>query len=324
MDTNNDNVNVTNDEDACICLPVTSNTNNRNSMVGAFARNCQCCGPNKKSYANSMSNVSTNNDIKLRARVTVITETNTNLASIHSLINEIEKTQSKKMLMMMKAIIIVGVVNDRLAVVQHNTSLMLVNYHWLCKDLFYQLTIRRFAVTKPLVLSSPIDIFQMMRAAMDSPEAKWDASLGLTKEDISSAACATLVEKREMLQEYFNIGITDDGMLTTMPLLLEGYYPASIRLPLFLLRLAVEVDWTDEIACFQSVAVELSNYHAYIHLPSSKVTLAEESSSYSSLEMIENVLLPSLKNHLIPNENAINAFTQIASLEQLYKIFERC
>ena len=317
IDINNNTVSMVDDAN-CFCEPVSSTSNN---MVGAFARNCRCCGINKKSIS---SNAAMGNDIKLRARVTVITETKTNLASIHTLLNEIETNQSRKMLMTMKAIIVVGVINDRLAVVQHNTNLLLVNYHLLCKDLFYQLAIRRFAVTEPLVLSSHINMLEMLRAAMDSPEAKWDTTLGLTKEEIACAACATLVEKRDMLLEYFNIGITDNGMLTTIPLLLEGYYPASIRIPIFLLRLAVEVDWTDEISCFQGVATELSNYYAYVHFPSPSVTALEESSAYSSLEIIENVLLPSLKNHLIPNDNANNAFTQIGSLEQLYKIFERC
>ena len=307
------NENDDNNKVECICEP-----SKDNSIVGAFARNCKCCS------ISINTNINTNNEIKLRARMTVINETNTDLASIHALLKEIAKNQSSKMLSMMKAIIFVGVVNHRLAVVQYNTTILLVNYHALCKELFYQLAIRRFAVTEPLVLTSPIDISLMIRAAMDSPEAKWDQSLGLSKEDITTAACATLVEKREMLKEYFNIGVTELGMLTNMPLLLEGYFPLSARLPIFLLRLAVEVDWTEELSCFHSIAIELSNYYAYIQLSSPSTTSIGEISSLSSLEIIENVLLPSLKNHLIPSDNISNTFTPIGSLEQLYKIFERC
>jgi hypothetical protein len=94
---------------------------------------------------------------------------------------------------------------------------------------------------------------------------------------------ALLVEKAPMLDEYFRISLNDRGELVSLPDLLEGYTPSPEALPTFLLRLATEVreavggglrsievlmrrrqtttgqvDWTDEQACFECVAMELS------------------------------------------------------------------
>ena len=61
-----------------------------------------------------------------------------------------------------------------------------------------------------------------------------------------------------MLDDYFSLEIDDDGNLLSMPQLLEGYIPFFGGLPIFLLRLATEVDWDDEEPCFQNIGEELA------------------------------------------------------------------
>ena len=61
-----------------------------------------------------------------------------------------------------------------------------------------------------------------------------------------------------MLDDYFSLEIDKDGNLHTIPQLLEGYIPFFGGLPIFLLRLATEVNWDEEEACFQNLAEELS------------------------------------------------------------------
>jgi hypothetical protein len=51
-----------------------------------------------------------------------------------------------------------------------------------------------------------------------------------------------LVSKREMLQEYFSICITEDGHLSAIPILIKGYIPNLEKLPDFLWRLGSEVN----------------------------------------------------------------------------------
>ena len=69
------------------------------------------------------------------------------------------------------------------------------------------------------------------------------------------ATTSLIVSKRAMLFNYFNITITEDGDLSTLPLLLKGYLPSMGKLPMFLLRLGptCNVDWTSELECFESM-----------------------------------------------------------------------
>ena len=61
-----------------------------------------------------------------------------------------------------------------------------------------------------------------------------------------------------MLDDYFCLEIDEEGNLLSIPQLLDGYIPHFGGLPIFLLRLATEVDWEDEEACFGNVAEELA------------------------------------------------------------------
>jgi DNA mismatch repair protein MLH1 len=44
-----------------------------------------------------------------------------------------------------------------------------------------------------------------------------------------------------MLAEYFSLGITEDGMVESLPILLRGYTPNLDKLPSFLMRLGPQV-----------------------------------------------------------------------------------
>lgn len=47
--------------------------------------------------------------------------------------------------------------------------------------------------------------------------------------------------RREMLQEYFSLGISEEGLVETLPMLLRDYTPDLDKLPLFLMRLGPQV-----------------------------------------------------------------------------------
>lgn len=67
-----------------------------------------------------------------------------------------------------------------------------------------------------------------------------------------------------MLSEYFGLEITPEGGLASLPVLLEQYTPDMDRLPSFLLSLATDVqwDWSDERACFHTLALALADFYA--------------------------------------------------------------
>ena len=65
-----------------------------------------------------------------------------------------------------------------------------------------------------------------------------------------------------MLKEYFGIGITPNGCLTSLPLYFPAFVPDISALPRFLLRLSTQVAWTFELDCLRSVARELARLYA--------------------------------------------------------------
>ena len=50
-----------------------------------------------------------------------------------------------------------------------------------------------------------------------------------------------LIQRREMIAEYFSLTITPEGILTSLPLLLRNYTPHYGKLPTFLRRLGHNV-----------------------------------------------------------------------------------
>ena len=72
----------------------------------------------------------------------------------------------------------VGCVNRSLALVQHTTSLYLVNVPKLSRELFYQLFLRDFGNLGVLRLDPPAPIRELALIALDSKEAGWKESDG--------------------------------------------------------------------------------------------------------------------------------------------------
>ena len=50
-----------------------------------------------------------------------------------------------------------------------------------------------------------------------------------------------LIQRRDMIQEYFSLVITKEGILTSIPLLLKNYTPSYGKLPSFIRRLGQNV-----------------------------------------------------------------------------------
>ena len=168
-----------------------------------------------------------------------------------------------------------------------------------------------------------------------------------------------------MLREYFSLGITVEGMVDSLPLLIHDLTPNLDKLPLFLMRLGpqvsshhvflqqqmlnrrnIKVNWNSERECFDSFLREL----AYFYVPgpgplavvSSAAAEHDEdnegtekggtnpagpSSQQEASEkwQIEHVLFPAMKRYLTaPKSLLTRDVVQIASLPDLYRVFERC
>jgi len=134
-----------------------------------------------------------------------------------------------------------------------------------------------------------------------------------------------------MLEEYFNVRITEDSTLRAIPLLLPGYVPNLNLLADFILRLGTEVDWTTEKPCFDTVLKEISIFYACesplddwdaYFAQSPKLEHPELATFKRSVEL--NVF-DTLKNgFLAPRSMPKETFQCVANIPDLYKVFERC
>lgn len=152
------------------------------------------------------------------------------------------------------------------------------------------------------------------------------------------------MDARSMLDEYFSFGLSDMGDLESLPLLLPGYTPDLDKLPLLLLRLALQVDWEDEKACFDTFLHELAFFYSLSPPPivehdSTRNSQEEEDMGRGEEERererkeaeeatkrcIEHVVWPTAKQYFVAPEGMLRKdVVQVTSLEALYRVFERC
>lgn len=86
-------------------------------------------------------------------------------------------------------------------------------------------------------------------------------------------------------------------------------------LPLYILRLATEVDWNSEQKCFDTFSRETAMF--YSHIP--QVTNESEWKWY-----VEHILYTNLKQYLLPSHKITSHIFKLTTLSNLYKVFERC
>ena len=189
-----------------------------------------------------------------------------------------------------------------------------------------------------------------------------------------------------MLDEYYRISFDPSadegrGALTSLPDLLPRFTPSPAGLPLFLLRLATEVNWEEEQACFEGVATELGLFYSDLscHFEEEReeeggeeeegggeekeekenkeeedevVVIVDEEKGKDKKRrgkkkeeggkeegetgpvpskyeyVLQHVLFPAFRSVFLPPRELAapqaQVMVQIAALEQLYKVFERC
>lgn len=91
--------------------------------------------------------------------------------------------------------------------------------------------------------------------------------------------------------------------------------PSMVHLPMYILRLVTEVNWLKEKECFENFSRETARYY-------SRIPLSCDENQWKWL--IEHVLFDNIKKYLIPSNQLETSILKIASLANLYKVFERC
>ncbi|RPD65607.1 DNA binding protein [Lentinus tigrinus ALCF2SS1-7] len=214
-----------------------------------------------------------------------------------------------------------------LSLVQHGTRLYLLNHGALATELFYQLGLRQFGNFSRIRLDPPPDLRTLVALAVDAEEGV--AQNGLKPDDVVDRIVGILIGRREMLQEYFSLGISEKGLVETLPMLLRDYTPNLDKLPLFLMRLGPQVDWTAEQPCFDTFLRELAFF--YVPEPLLDDPIDEDSDGQTkdthkaTLWQIQHVLFPAMARYLVPPKTLLDRdVVQVADLPELYRVFERC
>jgi DNA mismatch repair protein MLH1 len=139
-----------------------------------------------------------------------------------------------------------------------------------------------------------------------------------------------------MLDEYFSITIDTTGgtgRVTSLPGIVPDHLPEMEQLPRFLLRLATEVDWQEETACFDGISLELARFYCELpRLPTSMpasdggANVPVPNKHNSALRLLRLVLFPAYRMSLIPPCEFADdgSIRELVRLENLYKVFERC
>ncbi|KAL8960559.1 MAG: hypothetical protein Q9193_002761 [Seirophora villosa] len=233
----------------------------------------------------------------------------------------------------------VGLVDPfrRIAAIQYGVKLFLVDYGMICNEYFYQVGLTDFGNFGILTFESPLSIRSLIEVAVSSHRVK-APEMDMPWEDVPDRVTAQLIERRDMLLEYFQMEVSGSGELVSIPILIKGYVPAMFKLATFLMRLGPCVNWMEEKACFHTFLKELAAFYTPQQLPRDKSNeeamemgdvqtdaLQDQISSADEMaHVLEHVLFPALKARLIATQGLLKGVIEVANLKGLYKVFERC
>lgn len=211
--------------------------------------------------------------------------------------------------------IFVGCIDREQILIQFESNLYLCNLKSLSEELFYQILLYDFENFATMKFDPPLSVIELAEIALKSKESGWCEGDGPINE-LATSVRDILIEKAPILREYYGVSITIDGHLDTLPILLDNHLPSLSQLPMYLLRLATEVDWETEKRCFETFSRETAVFYSYIP----RTTSDDNEWMWS----IEHVIHDNLKRYLMPPKSFAEHILQIANLQNLYKVFERC
>ncbi|GAB1865171.1 DNA mismatch repair protein Mlh1 [Camponotus japonicus] len=238
------------------------------------------------------------------------------LTSILILRKEVEDECHEGLRNILTNLTFVGCIDQTSALIQSGVNLYICNTRKLAEELFYQIMLYDFANFGVIKFSERISLFDLAMIALDSGETGWTEEDG-PKDELAARVKELLLEKADMMNEYFSIVMDKVGNLRSLPVLLDKYFPYEAEIPLYIMRLSTEVDWRKEQVCFQNICRETAKFFSYIN---------PKPETHDWKYITEHVLYSAIKESLLPPKHFAHDSTilQIASLPDLYKVFERC
>lgn len=259
------------------------------------------------------------------------------LASVRELRSEVRDAMHHELTEVLTAHTFVGVVDERrrLAAIQSSVKLYLVDYGKACFEYLYQVGLTDFGNFGVIRFAPSLDLRSVLRIAAEQEKENVSSSDDFDIQEVVTLVSNQLIERREMLLEYFSLEISPTGELISIPLLIKGYTPSMAKLPNFLLRLGPHVDWTEEKSCFGSFLKELASFYVPEMLPSTPGNANEAAAEQLDDEIrarrkhvrwaMEHVFFPAFKARLVATQSLMRSgILEVANLKGLYRVFERC
>lgn len=92
---------------------------------------------------------------------------------------------------------------------------------------------------------SPLSLDELLSAALKNPESKYDPKKHLPEAEMIEFFKNKLLDKSELLNEFFGIEISKDlQALICLPIINDVIKPYPEELPMFILRIATDVDYS--------------------------------------------------------------------------------
>lgn len=260
------------------------------------------------------------------------------LASVRELRADVRDDMHHELTEVLATHTFVGIVDEsrRLAAIQGGIKLYLVDYGRACFEYLYQVGLTDFGNFGVVKFSPSLDLRAVLRIAAEHEEEKCSTSADdFDVDEVVDMVSSQLIERREMLLEYFSFEVSPAGELISIPLLVKGYTPSMAKLPHFLLRLGPQVDWTEERACFESFLKELASLYVPEVLPTTPGEAEAAAGEQVDEEVkarrkhvrwaVEHVFFPAFKARLVATNSLMkDGVLEVANLKGLYRVFERC
>lgn len=255
-----------------------------------------------------------------------------NLQSILDLRENVEKNVNNKLTEVFANLLYIGIVDSkrRLAAIQYDVKLMLVDYASVLNELFYQIGLSDFSNFGTIYFEDDhlLPLRELLNHVFQHPNFK-DSDKSIDE------VLEVFINMSDMLLEYFSIEITDtdtsDPKLKSIPLLLKNYTPPLNKLPLFLYRLGTKVSWEDEKLCLDGILKQLALFYIPESFECSEILKDDDPEKPALInkhqelnDSLENVLMPIIKKKLLATKNLTKDVVEIANLPGLYRVFERC
>lgn len=115
--------------------------------------------------------------------------------------------------------VFVGCINHKLSLIQCASSLYLCDMQRLSEELFYQMLLYEFENFSEVRFESPLLIKDLAVLALNNKESGWCEQDGPIDE-LAESIQDILLQKADMLKEYYRLSISTSGHLETLPSIL--------------------------------------------------------------------------------------------------------